>query len=814
MSSLQCGCHVIAALSRSRFAFGVLSCSLLVVLRVLDALHGADIIAPLHSDVNSLSGATPYITALSSPHISPTINPSTSAGKTIVEAHRRHRPSPTHARVSASDVNSLSGATPYITALSSPHISPTINPSTSAGKTIVEAHRRHRPSPTHARVSASDVNSLSGATPYITALSSPHISPTINPSTSAGKTIVEAHRRHRPSPTHALVSASDVNSLSGATPYITALSSPHISPTINPSTSAGKTIVEAHRRHRPSPTHARVSASDVNSLSGATPYITALSSPHISPTINPSTSAGKTIVEAHRRHRPSPTHALVSASDVNSLSGATPYITALSSPHISPTINPSTSAGKTIVEAHRRHRPSPTHARVSASDVNSLSGATPYITALSSPHISPTINPSTSAGKTIVEAHRRHRPSPTHALVSASDVNSLSGATPYITALSSPHISPTINPSTSAGKTIVEAHRRHRPSPTHARVSASDVNSLSGATPYITALSSPHISPTINPSTSAGKTIVEAHRRHRPSPTHALVSASDVNSLSGATPYITALSSPHISPTINPSTSAGKTIVEAHRRHRPSPTHARVSASDVNSLSGATPYITALSSPHISPTINPSTSAGKTIVEAHRRHRPSPTHALVSASDVNSLSGATPYITALSSPHISPTINPSTSAGKTIVEAHRRHRPSPTHARVSASDVNSLSGATPYITALSSPHISPTINPSTSAGKTIVEAHRRHHPSPTHALVSAPHINSRCYSAPKVHVHIRVSLSHIRRSQTASFACSLSHCITLRQYLAIDPVRRSQAWTSSLYVGVSACCSRRPGLLS
>ena len=52
------------------------------------------------------------------------------------------------------------------------------------------------------------------------------------------------------------------------------------------------------------------------------------------------------------------------------------------------------------------------------------------------------------------------------------------------------------------------------------------------------------------------------------------------------------------------------------------------------------------------------TSAGKTIVEAHRRHRPSPTHALVSASDVNSLSGATPYITALSSPHISPTINP------------------------------------------------------------------------------------------------------------------------------------------------------------
>ena len=218
---------------------------------------------------------------------------------------------------------------------------------------------------------------------------SPHISPTINPSTSAGKTIVEAHRRHRPSPTHALVSASDVNSLSGATPYITALSSPHISPTINPSTSAGKTIVEAHRRHRPSPTHALVSASDVNSLSGATPYITALSSPHISPTINPSTSAGKTIVEAHRRHRPSPTHALVSASDVNSLSGATPYITALSSPHISPTINPSTSAGKTIVEAHRRHRPSPTHALVSASDVNSLSGATPYITALSSPHISP-----------------------------------------------------------------------------------------------------------------------------------------------------------------------------------------------------------------------------------------------------------------------------------------------------------------------------------------------------------------------------------------------------------------------------------------
>ena len=766
------------------------------------------------SDVNSLSGATPYITALSSPHISPTINPSTSAGKTIVEAHRRHRPSPTHALVSASDVNSLSGATPYITALSSPHISPTINPSTSAGKTIVEAHRRHRPSPTHALVSASDVNSLSGATPYITALSSPHISPTINPSTSAGKTIVEAHRRHRPSPTHALVSASDVNSLSGATPYITALSSPHISPTINPSTSAGKTIVEAHRRHRPSPTHALVSASDVNSLSGATPYITALSSPHISPTINPSTSAGKTIVEAHRRHRPSPTHALVSASDVNSLSGATPYITALSSPHISPTINPSTSAGKTIVEAHRRHRPSPTHALVSASDVNSLSGATPYITALSSPHISPTINPSTSAGKTIVEAHRRHRPSPTHALVSASDVNSLSGATPYITALSSPHISPTINPSTSAGKTIVEAHRRHRPSPTHALVSASDVNSLSGATPYITALSSPHISPTINPSTSAGKTIVEAHRRHRPSPTHALVSASDVNSLSGATPYITALSSPHISPTINPSTSAGKTIVEAHRRHRPSPTHALVSASDVNSLSGATPYITALSSPHISPTINPSTSAGKTIVEAHRRHRPSPTHALVSASDVNSLSGATPYITALSSPHISPTINPSTSAGKTIVEAHRRHRPSPTHALVSASDVNSLSGATPYITALSSPHISPTINPSTSAGKTIVEAHRRHRPSPTHTLVSAPHINSRCYSAPKVHVHIRVSPSHIHRSQPASFACSLSHCIPLRQYLAIDPVRRSQAWTPSLYVGVSACCSRRPGLLS
>ena len=47
MSSLQCGCHLIAALSRSRFAFGVLSCSLLVVLRVLDALHGADIIAPL-----------------------------------------------------------------------------------------------------------------------------------------------------------------------------------------------------------------------------------------------------------------------------------------------------------------------------------------------------------------------------------------------------------------------------------------------------------------------------------------------------------------------------------------------------------------------------------------------------------------------------------------------------------------------------------------------------------------------------------------------------------------------------------------------
>ena len=111
---------------------------------------------------------------------------------------------------------------------------------------------------------------------------------------------------------------------------------------------------------------------------------------------------------------------------------------------------------------------------------------------------------------------------------------------------------------------------------------------------------------------------------------------------------------------------------------------------------------------------------------------------------------------------------------------------------------------------LSSPHISLTIPPSTSAGQTIVEAHRRHRPSPTHALVSAPHINSRCCGAPKVHVHIPVSPSHTQRPQPASFACSLSHCVTLRQYLAINPVRPSASWTSSLYVGVSACCSRRP----
>ena len=48
MATCHCGCHVIAALSRSGFAFDVLSCSLLVVLRVLGALHGADSIAPLY----------------------------------------------------------------------------------------------------------------------------------------------------------------------------------------------------------------------------------------------------------------------------------------------------------------------------------------------------------------------------------------------------------------------------------------------------------------------------------------------------------------------------------------------------------------------------------------------------------------------------------------------------------------------------------------------------------------------------------------------------------------------------------------------
>ena len=64
VSSLQCGCHVIAALSRSGFASDVLSCSLLVVLRVLGALHGADIIAPLHTRRRGHYGRQRILTVL------------------------------------------------------------------------------------------------------------------------------------------------------------------------------------------------------------------------------------------------------------------------------------------------------------------------------------------------------------------------------------------------------------------------------------------------------------------------------------------------------------------------------------------------------------------------------------------------------------------------------------------------------------------------------------------------------------------------------------------------------------------------------